>query len=77
MEKWVNKMIDTLRICDRRLKLRLFVMNSAATVIFAYVAQLGLPNDQKDCFDDICLQATSKINDSYLIFIAGDHQWAC
>ncbi|CAI9722630.1 Hypothetical predicted protein [Octopus vulgaris] len=59
-------------MCDRLLKLRLVLQNSIVTIISAYTPQVGLPDEQKDHFYDILLQATSKTNDNDPIFVAGD-----
>ncbi|XP_029644345.1 uncharacterized protein LOC115218561 [Octopus sinensis] len=71
-EKWVDKVIEEVKVCDRVLKLRLVLKNGIATIISAYASQAGLPNEQKDHFYDILLQVTSKTSDNDLIFMAGD-----
>ncbi|XP_029648390.1 uncharacterized protein LOC115222341 [Octopus sinensis] len=74
VEKWVDKVIEVVRVCDRVLKLRLVLQNITATIISAYIPQAGLPNDQKDHFYDILLQTASKTSGNDLIFVAGDRE---
>lgn len=46
-EKCVNKVIKLVKICNRVLKLRLFMQNGIATIISAYALQVSLSSEQK------------------------------
>ncbi len=71
-EKWIDKVIEVVRVCDRIIKLRLVIGNTIATVISAYAPQAGLTDEQKDQFYEALLQTTSVINDSDVVITAGD-----
>ncbi|XP_052821790.1 craniofacial development protein 2-like [Octopus bimaculoides] len=71
-EKWVDKVIEVVSVCDRILKIILVPQHGLATIISAYASQLGLPDGLKDRFYDTLLQTTSLTNDRDILFVAGD-----
>ncbi|XP_036357558.1 uncharacterized protein LOC115209517 [Octopus sinensis] len=71
-EKWVDKVVEIVRMCNRVRNLRLVLQYGIATIISAYAPPAGLLNEQKDHFYDILLQVSSKTSDNGLIFVAED-----
>eukprot|EP00106_Octopus_bimaculoides_P006251 XP_014773693.1 PREDICTED: craniofacial development protein 2-like [Octopus bimaculoides] len=72
VEKWVDKVIEVVRVCDRFIKLRLIINRLRVTFISAYAPLTGLANDQKDQFDEVLLQTTSTTNDRDFVIVAGN-----
>lgn len=52
VERWVDKVIEAIRGCDRVIKLRLITYRLTVTFISAYAPQSGLTDEKKDRFSN-------------------------
>lgn len=71
-EKWVDKVIKIVRVCNSVVKWRLILDKLTITFISAHVPQSGMVDEQKVQFYEVFLQTISMINDKDLVIIAGD-----
>ena len=71
-EKWVENVMDVMRVNDRIMVLKLIFGKQIVTVVSTYAPQAGLPDETKDKFWDDLIRVAGSVDDREMVILGGD-----
>ncbi|XP_057306907.1 uncharacterized protein LOC130645064 [Hydractinia symbiolongicarpus] len=71
-EKWVEKVIDVMRVNSRIIVIKFLIGNRIVTFLSVYAPQCGLIEEDKDKIYGELIAVTSKFGDTELVMVGGD-----
>ena len=71
-EKWVDKVVEVVRVCERILVLRLMVGHNVVNIVSVYALQVGRSKEDKEDFYGLLGKVLLGIKDSEGLLVCGD-----
>ena len=71
-EKWIDKVVNLVRVNERILLLRLLIGKRLVTIVSSYAPQVGRSTKEKDIFWDQLTMALPGLDQSEIIVVGGD-----